>query len=74
MTYWATSLTKSEYHAVDMSNPRHPREILDWKLPDPTMHLSHGMSFSANGKTAYFTVLGDSLRPADQLAERGHRR
>jgi hypothetical protein len=60
-TYWATSLTFSEYHAVDMTDPRHPREILDWKLPDPSQHLAHGMAFSPNGKTAYFTVIGSGL-------------
>jgi hypothetical protein len=60
-TYWAAYPSNSEYHAIDVSNPSHPKEILDWKLPDPTQHFSHGMSFSPDGKTAYFVFIGNSL-------------
>jgi hypothetical protein len=60
-TYWAGYPSNSEYHAIDMTDPSHPKEILDWKLPDPKTHFSHGMSFSPDGKTAYFTFIGNSL-------------
>ena len=32
-TYWITSWTKRRLFAIGVSNPRHPREILDWAFP-----------------------------------------
>lgn len=60
-TYWASYTRNSEYHAIDMTDPRHPKEILDWKLPQTKTHQSHGLSFSPDGNTAYFSVIGNSI-------------
>ena len=33
-TYWITVWTKRRLVAIDVSNPRHPKELLDWDFPD----------------------------------------
>lgn len=53
-TYWGSST--SEYHAIDVSDPSHPKELLSWA--GPTGH-THGLSFSDDGTRAYFTILGE---------------
>ena len=57
MTYWGSST--SEYHAVDVSNPYAPKQLLSWA---PPCKCTHGMSFSDDGTRAYFTTL--SFQPA----------
>jgi hypothetical protein len=32
-TFWIASWTKRRLYAIDVSDPRHPREILDWDFP-----------------------------------------
>ena len=32
-TYWLTSFNKRRVYAIDVSDPRHPKEILDWDFP-----------------------------------------
>ena len=55
MTYWGSST--SEYHAVDVSDPGHPKEILEWA---PPCACTHGLSISDDGTRAYFTTLGSA--------------
>lgn len=53
MTYWASST--SDYHAIDVTDPYHPKELLKWTTPAGT---THGMSFSPDGTRAYFVQMG----------------
>ena len=32
-TYWIASFNKRRLYAIDLSDPRHPRELLDWDFP-----------------------------------------
>ena len=32
-TYWITSFNKRRLYAIDVTNPRHPRELIDWDFP-----------------------------------------
>ena len=52
-TYWGSST--QEYHAIDVTDPTHPREILTWK---PAAGGTHGLSFSDDGDTAYVCDTG----------------
>ena len=33
-TYWIGSFNQRRLYAIDVSNPRHPRELIDWSFPD----------------------------------------
>lgn len=54
-TYWGSST--SEYHAIDVTDPKHPTQMLTWA---PSCKCTHGMSFSDDGMRAYFTTLGSA--------------
>ena len=32
-TYWIASFSKRRLYAIDLTDPRHPRELLDWDFP-----------------------------------------
>ncbi len=42
-TYWIASFTKHRIYAIDVTDPRHPKEILDWAFPSdqPGSAASH---------------------------------
>jgi hypothetical protein len=52
-TYWGSST--SEYHAIDVTDPTHPKQLLSWTTPNG---MTHGMSFSADGNRAYVVEMG----------------
>ncbi|MHB8508828.1 MAG: LVIVD repeat-containing protein [Candidatus Dormibacteria bacterium] len=63
LTYWGSST--SEYHAIDVADPTHPKQLLTWTTPAGT---THGMSFSPDGTRAYFTQMGSGpSSPVDGL-------
>lgn len=33
-TYWIASFTRHRIYAIDVTDPRHPKEILDWDFPN----------------------------------------
>jgi len=33
-TYWLASFTKRRLYAIDVTDPKHPKEILDWDFPN----------------------------------------
>ncbi len=77
-TYWITSWSKRRLFAIDVSNPRHPKEILDWDFPDHEAggagahQICHRISlnqFTVDGHppdTLLFCgVVGHMVRPGD---------
>jgi len=51
MVYYMSSVMSQGFTPIDLSDPRHPRELsAPWKLPYP-----HGCSISEDGKTGYFS-------------------
>ncbi|HVA58930.1 MAG TPA: hypothetical protein VNG13_00110 [Mycobacteriales bacterium] len=58
-TYWADSAGTS-IHAIDVSDPTHPKYMFSWTAPDSAS--THGMSFSTDGTRGYFVTT--SITPA----------
>jgi hypothetical protein len=75
LTYYRSDLANAMYHAIDMSDPRRPKEIAFFDIAtalSPLTVKSHGLSVSDDGNRAYVAVIGgltaagvDPSAPAD---------
>ncbi len=83
-TYWLTSYTKRRLYAIDASDPKHPKELLDWDFPDrqaggigadQTCHRISLNQFTVDGHppdTLLFCgVVGHMVRPGDYRSGNG---
>ena len=77
-TYWLTSFNKRRVYAIDVSNPRHPKEILDWDFPNGQAggagagQICHRISLNqftvdghAPGTLLFCGVVGKMIHPGD---------
>jgi hypothetical protein len=61
LTYYFGDLLNATYHAIDVSDPRRPKQIAYFDIATavaPLTAISHGLSVSDDGKRAYVAVLG----------------
>jgi hypothetical protein len=61
LTYYRGDLANGTYHAIDVSDPRRPKEIAFYDISAALLPLSvksHGISVSDDGNRAYLAVLG----------------
>jgi hypothetical protein len=62
LTYYRSDLANAMYHAIDMTDPRRPKEIAAFDIATALSPLtgikSHGLSLSDDGNRAYVAVIG----------------
>jgi len=58
-TYWVGDLAHGAYHAIDISDPRHPKYLAGFSTPAfmKKIATSHGLSISDDGNRAYVTTI-----------------
>jgi hypothetical protein len=69
-TYWVSDFPHGIYHAIDISDPRHPKWLAGFSSPAffAQQAFPHGLSISDDGNRAYATTLGPSTtRPDPKL-------
>jgi len=67
-TYWVGDLAHGAYHAIDISDPKHPKYVAGFSTPAfmKKIATSHGLSISDDGNRAYVTTIaGWTPGPAD---------
>jgi hypothetical protein len=52
LTYWGADVRNRSYYAIDIVDATHPKLLLNWQTSYG--QASHGMSFTEDGKTAFF--------------------
>jgi hypothetical protein len=58
-TYWVGDFAHGVYHAIDITNPTHPKYLAGFSTPAALKGMAtvHGLSISDDGKRAYATTL-----------------
>jgi hypothetical protein len=77
-TYWIASFNKFRLYAIDVSDPRHPKELIDWDFPNNqaggngAKQLCHRISLNQftvdghpPGTLLFCGVVGRMLHPGD---------
>ncbi len=77
-TYWIASFNKFRLYAIDVSDPRHPRELIDWDFPNNqaggagAKQICHRISLNQfavdghpPGTLLFCGVVGRMLHPGD---------
>ena len=65
MVYYASNVSPQRVVPVDLSDPRHPKELAVWDIP------AHGGSVSDDGTRGYFCVNAVNLDDHTALTRRG---
>ncbi len=82
--YWLASFSKRRLYAIDVTDPTHPREILDWDFPDKQAggvdadQICHRISLNQftldghpPGTLLFCGVVGRMLHPGDYQSGNG---
>ncbi len=69
-TYWVGDLAHGAYHAIDISDPRHPKYLTGFSTPAfmRKVATSHGLSISDDGNRAYVTTIAGWTPGPDDIA------